>query len=139
MRWNAVLVVLSALALIAGIAHFAFAQEVSEGSYVRAVEADGKHAKIEFMVPVDVVYAEKTGSMRPTFDDDALIVTEPENLQVGDIVVYSNGERLIVHRIVGVEVSKGEMFYRLKGDNNFLDDGLFPESAIKWKVVGILY
>lgn len=140
MRWKIVWGILAALiAASAGAAHFVAAQQTESVSYVRSVELEGKSAQIEFMLPVDVVYAADTGSMRPTFDDDVLIVAEPENLAVGDIIVYEGGEDLIVHRIVGIEFSDGQPMYRLKGDNNFWDDGLIPESVIKWKVIGILY
>lgn len=140
MRWTVIfLMVVALIATTAGAAHFAAAQRTGGVSYVRSINPDGKSAEIEFMVPVGVIYATDTGSMRPTFDDDALIVTEPENLAVGDVVVYESDKGYIVHRIVGIEFSGREPMYRLRGDNNLWDDGPVPASAIRWKVIGVLY
>jgi signal peptidase I len=140
MNYKALLLILAALiAATAGAAQFAAAHQVSGGSYVTSAEADGNGASILFNAPVSIIYAADTGSMKPTFDNDVLIVAPPENLAVGDIIVYEKGADLIVHRITGIEYSDGKPFYRLKGDNNFWDDGLIPGTAVKWKVVGIVY
>lgn len=82
-----------------------------------------------------------TGSMRPAFDDNTILITEPApfgELQVGDIVVFRHtrtGER-IVHRII--ERRKGG--YWTKGDRNtHMDDDLVTEANYLGRVYGIFY
>jgi len=55
-------------------------------------------------------------SMYPTIkDDDYLVIdTTPEDLKVGDIIVYVHNGELIGHRIIKI-TKKG---YIVKGDNN---------------------
>lgn len=82
-----------------------------------------------------------TGSMRPAFDDNTVLLTEParfHDLQVGDIVVFrhsATGAR-IVHRIV--ERRKGGFW--TKGDyNRKMDDELVTEANYLGRVYGIFY
>ena len=61
-------------------------------------------------------------SMDPTIHKgDAVIlqkVTDKTDLKKGDIVAYSNGKLIIVHRIVNVNKEKNKVTYTTKGDNN---------------------
>lgn len=82
-----------------------------------------------------------TGSMRPAFDNNTVLLTEParfQDLQIGDIVVFRHsgtGVR-IVHRII--ERRKGG--YWTKGDHNRrMDDELVTESNYIGRVYGIIY
>ncbi len=82
-----------------------------------------------------------TGSMRPAFDENTILLTEPAafaDLQIGDIVVFRHsvtGTR-IVHRIV--ERRKGGFW--TKGDHNLkMDDDLVTEDNYIGRVYGILY
>jgi signal peptidase I len=82
-----------------------------------------------------------TGSMRPAFDDNTVLLTEPAafaDLQVGDIVVFRHsgtGAR-VVHRII--ERRRGG--YWTKGDHNVgMDDELVTEANYIARVYGILY
>lgn len=82
-----------------------------------------------------------SGSMRPAFDDNTVLLTEPapfDDLQIGDIVVFRHsgtGTRL-VHRIL--ELRKGG--YWTKGDRNArMDDELVTEENYIGRVYGILY
>jgi signal peptidase I len=82
-----------------------------------------------------------TGSMRPLFDDNSVLLVEPSSfasLQIGDIVVYHHStlNTLIVHRIL--EKRRGGFW--AKGDhNNRMDDELVTEANYKGRVYGILY
>ena len=60
-------------------------------------------------------------SMHPTFQHGQLLYVRPdvEDVQAGDIVVYEEGGRFIVHRVMSVE-KNGEIFTR--GDNNEFPD-----------------
>jgi signal peptidase I len=99
-------------------------------------------AQISPMVPGTEVFAVvPTGSMRPAFDDNTLLLTEPAafaDLEIGDIIVFRHtgtGAR-VVHRIV--ERRKGG--YWTKGDHNLrMDDELVTEANYIARVYGILY
>lgn len=74
-----------------------------------------------------------SGSMEPTFSKDALVlVKKSEDISVGDIVVYQSGNRLIVHRVIGID---GDTI-RAQGDANNVADPAFDISAVKGIVIG---
>jgi phage repressor protein C with HTH and peptisase S24 domain len=77
--------------------------------------------------------------MLPTFDDAAILVTQPArvaDVRTGDIVVRRDGERLIVHRVVGSDA--GGLITR--GDANDHDDaGRVTDALIDGRVVAIIY
>ena len=82
-----------------------------------------------------------TGSMRPTFDANALLVTETVaigSVRTGDIIVRSDGldGRLIVHRVVRISAS-GVV---TRGDANEDEDaGYVDDSNLKGRVVAVIY
>lgn len=82
-----------------------------------------------------------TGSMRPTFDSNAMLVMEPVTLSsvhTGDIIVRTDGidGRLIVHRVVRVDASGAVT----RGDANDADDaGVVDDTKLKGRVVAIVY
>lgn len=85
-----------------------------------------------------------TNSMDPTVDaGHTCILTKdfkPEDLQVGDIVVYWNGKQDILHRIHEItKDAKGRRF-TLKGDNSpYVDPYLVRDEHIRWLLLGIIY
>lgn len=76
-------------------------------------------------------------SMDPTIHKgDAVIlkkVTEKTELKKGDIVAYSNGKLIIVHRIVDVKKDGKSLTYITKGDNN---NGNDPRPVSRSQVKG---
>ncbi len=73
-----------------------------------------------------------SGSMEPEFSKgDLIIVRETDIFLEKDIVVYQDGESLVVHRIIEVE---GETV-TTKGDANDTADAPISASAIKGKVI----
>lgn len=89
-----------------------------------------------------------SGSMEPVFSKGDIVLTEkvnvlginefdPENLEVGDIVIYKAkwyNHNLVIHRIVGGYKDKnGNKYYITKGDNNPVTD---PENVYPKEVVG---
>ena len=76
-------------------------------------------------------------SMDPTIHKgDAVIlkkVTEKTELKKGDIVAYSNGKLIIVHRIVEVKKDGKNLTYITKGDNN---NGNDPRPVSRSQVKG---
>ncbi|WP_428909047.1 signal peptidase I SipW [Niallia sp. Krafla_26] len=66
-----------------------------------------------------------SGSMEPTFLTGSIIAVEPvegedkKNLKEGDVITFVDSEeRLITHRIIGIEKSGEHVMYQTKGDNN---------------------
>lgn len=66
-----------------------------------------------------------TGSMEPEYPVGSLIYvkeTEPENLQVGDVITYKlSGDTVVTHRIV--EIDTEAQTVTTKGDANESNDG----------------
>ena len=76
-----------------------------------------------------------SGSMEPAVSvGDLLIISEWNNYQVGDIVVYQSGRIAVTHRIVSI--SGDEVITR--GDANNAEDEPIPLERIKGKVVMII-
>jgi len=102
----------------------------------------------------------RSGSMRPTVPVGGFVVVRPQEhilsplvagsfgeggqpalitplYNVGDIVAFRNEAKpkiITTHRIVGVEVKNGKVFYRTKGDaNNTPDNSLVAEENIVGK------
>ncbi|WP_457555276.1 signal peptidase I [Candidatus Pyrohabitans sp.] len=69
------------------------------------------------------VMAVVSSSMEPTFSKGDLVVIKgiaPEEVKVGDIIVYYNPFKHIpvVHRVVAIEEIDGKRYFITKGDNN---------------------
>lgn len=82
-----------------------------------------------------------TGSMRPAFDANTVLLTEPaafRELQIGDIIVFrhrKSGQR-IVHRII----ERRDGGYWTKGDHSArMDDELVTPANYVGRVYGIIY
>ena len=89
--------------------------------------------------------AVESESMEPTLYRGDLVVVrsvDPATLQVGDIVIYDgsmvfDSDVPIVHRIIEIIESSGNLFFRTKGDNNLgPDPETRSESDILAKVIG---
>ncbi len=83
------------------------------------------HSKTIFGVESPIVVVDGR-SMLPLFSTgDIVFITraEPDQIKVGDIIVYrSLLGGYIVHRVVKVVVKDGKYYYVTKGDNNLLPD-----------------
>ena len=89
----------------------------------------------------DVITVAPTGSMKPVFDERAILLTEAANfddLKVGDIVTYKHPSygMTVVHRIME---KRGNKFWA-KGDNNGrMDEVYITRSNFQGRVFGIIY
>ena len=83
-----------------------------------------------------------TTSMTGTLNKGDVIIyerfNEQEELEKEDIIVFKNGDRKIVHRIVGINVINGKTRYITKGDANNAKDSPINKDQIVGKVVKIL-
>ena len=78
-------------------------------------------------------------SMKPTISKgDAVIlekINDKTNLKKGDIIAYSNGKLIIVHRINEVNISDNDITYTMKGDAN---NGNDPRKVSRNQIKGIV-
>ncbi|WP_414469169.1 signal peptidase I [Methanobacterium sp. ACI-7] len=83
-------------------------------------------------------------SMAPTLHRGDVVIVEknPDNIQVGDIVVYDAVwfPQPIIHRVIAIKNdSKGNILYQMKGDNLPVPDPeLVSKNQITSKVVNII-
>lgn len=84
-----------------------------------------------------------TGSMKPTFDENSngiRIVPKSENeIKVGDIITYQDGDSLIVHRVIEIGTDNQGTYFIPKGDNNTVSDGKVRFSKIKYVTIGVIW
>lgn len=85
-----------------------------------------------------------TGSMLPTVSGNCtLLYHVPPNeneINIGDIITFTKGEKLIIHRVIKKSRDEKGMYYITKGDNNWVrDGGKVYFKNVHYVVVGILY
>ena len=84
-----------------------------------------------------------TGSMKPTFDENSngiRIVPSSENdILVGDIVTYKDGDSLIVHRVIEKGTDNEGIYFITKGDNNTISDGKIRFKDIRYITIGVIF
>ena len=84
----------------------------------------------------------KSNSMSPWSSPDCVLLvmkpntTDLKNLKAGDIIVFNQDDKLIVHRII--HVNEDDTF-TTKGDNNIVVDDLVHYDDIVGIVVGVFY
>ena len=90
------------------------------------------------MLPVGMT-AIASNSMSPVFERGSAVLTlkvKEEELKKGDIISFTLGKRVIIHRIDSIVEENGEKRYVTKGDaNNVIDDGYVVFDQIKNKVI----
>lgn len=81
-------------------------------------------------------------SMLPTYQDKDLVILKgvsPSEIKLGDVIVYHKPhdyDNLIIHRVIEVTTSGGQIFFRAKGDNNVGPDlWLIPADQVVGKVI----
>ncbi|MBO4363298.1 MAG: signal peptidase I [Clostridia bacterium] len=73
-----------------------------------------------------------TGSMEPTLQvNDLVVVKAADSFAVGDIVVFQQGDTLVIHRII--EIDEETAMIKTQGDANNVDDGWISLSTVKGK------
>lgn len=84
---------------------------------------------------MDVVVS---GTMEPALYRGDIVVVEknPDNIQVGDIVVYNATwfqNKAVIHRVISIKNdSNGNTLFKLKGDNNNISD---PEPIYRSQII----
>ncbi|MBU5558070.1 MAG: hypothetical protein QW751_03155 [Candidatus Aenigmatarchaeota archaeon] len=96
-----------------------------------------------YKTPIEIRKVDTTGSMWPNLKGGGyVIISAPENLKVGDIVILNStvyGYE-VVHRIIETGTDSLGTWYKTRGDNNVIEDSrILRSSDITYKVVGIIY
>ena len=66
-----------------------------------------------------------SGSMRPTLTEKDVVIVcnvEENNLKIGDIITFTQKEKIISHRIIKIDNKSEEKRFYTKGDNNIIED-----------------
>lgn len=76
-----------------------------------------------------------SGSMEPALHvNDLVIVRQQDSYAVGDIIVFQEGRRLVIHRVISVN---GEQL-TTQGDANQVSDAPIMLSAVKGKSAAVI-
>lgn len=80
-------------------------------------------------------------SMKNTFSRGDIAIIEKldrdyiEEIRVNDIIYYKKNNKLIIHRIVNIEIINNRIVITTKGDNN---DDIDPWKVYEEEIVGIV-
>jgi signal peptidase len=80
-------------------------------------------------------------SMNPTlWAGDVVLVKDvpPEEVQIGDLVRFQDGNRFVVHRVVETKQERGRHWFITRGDNTNQDDPPISERMLMGKVVLVI-
>jgi len=85
-----------------------------------------------------------TNSMDPIFDKGANAIQiapkSVDDIEVGDIITYKRGNRLIIHRVIEKNIDAEGWYFIVKGDNNAnADEGKIRFEDVTRVVVAIVY
>lgn len=117
------------------IAPFNFIKEDQIHVYDDKIVINVKEASISRYAP--------TGSMKPTFDENAngikIVPVSEEDVHIGDIITFNQGENLIVHRIIDKGTDREGVYFITRGDNNSVSDGKIRFKDIKSITIGVIW
>ncbi|WP_440059854.1 signal peptidase I [Thermogladius sp. 4427co] len=91
-----------------------------------------------FNAPIAVV---EGTSMYPLLREGDLVFTykpPPNQIKIGDIIIYSAGGKLIIHRVIRVNVIENNYYYVTQGDNNPIPDYIYFD-IVDGEPVGVSY
>lgn len=82
-----------------------------------------------------------SSSMLPTLNHNTkAIEIAPENLRIGNIISYKQGNEIIAHRIMDIGADDLGVYYITKGDNNnIVDPDKIRKEQIQGKIVVLIY
>ncbi len=124
-----------------------FFDKPSPGNWIKENQILLYEDRVVIFVPNATIstYAD-TNSMDPVLDSSAngieIKPTSPEDIHVGDIIVYQPDLRkpdLIIHRVIEIGSDEQGWYCITKGDNAIQDDGKIRFENIKYVTIAILY
>ncbi len=85
-------------------------------------------------------------SMLPTYEEGDLVIIygkDVEHIEVGEVIVFRVGFEgapdFVIHRVVAIKETSGDLYFKTKGDNNPFNDtelwGWIPEENIVGVVI----
>jgi signal peptidase len=77
-------------------------------------------------------------SMQPLYYAGDVIVSRTvayETLEVGDIIVFRQGDHRVVHRIINIQTEDGEVWFTTQGDNNNMVDPPVHADHVEGRVI----
>jgi ribosomal protein L27 len=84
-----------------------------------------------------------TGSMLPTLGENTtgvkIIPKSAEDIHIGDIITFQQGDTLIAHRVVGKGEDEQGSYFITKGDNNQETDGKVYFESVKYVTIALIY
>lgn len=85
-----------------------------------------------------------TGSMKPVFDEKSngirIVPQSAEQIKVGDIITFTLGNDIVVHRVIEKGEDSEGYWFLTKGDNNPISDEVkIRFSQIKYITIAVLY
>jgi hypothetical protein len=110
-----------------------------------------KEDQIEILDDKIIIHVDKasisryadTGSMVPTLDDKSnglrIVPEKIEDIHVGDIITYQDGNNLIVHRVIEIGADNDGVYFIPKGDSNNVSDKKIRFDDIKYITIGIIW
>jgi len=133
--------------------HSGFEKPFLLGEEKRAISTPDRLSEEDILVYPDKVVLrisgatisnyDSTGSMKPVLDKGANgIRVKPkseDDVSVGEIVTFREGNDLIVHRVVEKGNDEKGVYFITKGDNSDLSDGKIRFSDIEYITIGLLY
>jgi signal peptidase I len=151
-KMTIVLVAITILASLGTVFAMLLAQEthtpISPGDYIpeRNIKIDGSKLEITNTLdrPFDMFGVEATGSMLPFANEYTNVVgfkpLYSREIDNGDIIVYDDGKKFVMHRVIDRIFSGNETYFKTKGDNNLISDSdLVNINDIAMKVVMVVY
>ena len=83
-----------------------------------------------------------SGSMEPRIKiNDIVIIKECQDseIELNDIIAYRVEDRIVTHRVVGIDVQNDESYYITRGDNNnAFDSDKISFNQVEGKFVGVI-
>ena len=84
-----------------------------------------------------------TGSMLPTLGENTKGIrikpSSPEQIRIGDIITFREGNTLVVHRVVAKGEDEQGFYFVTKGDNNQETDGKVYFQDVEYVIVALVY
>jgi hypothetical protein len=85
-----------------------------------------------------------TNSMDPFIDENShaieILPEDPNLIDIGDVISYKTSYGVVIHRVIAKGIDSKGIYYKVKGDNNSLQDPLKVRyEDIKGVVVAVIY
>lgn len=121
---------------------------ISPGDYIpeKNIKIEGNKLTVTNTLdrPFDMFGVKATNSMLPFANEHSNVIgfkpLFPREVFNGDVIVFNDGKKFVMHRVTERIFSGNETFFKTKGDNSILSDSnLVKLEDIAIKVVMVVY